>query len=45
VEPKKLVDPLDIAGYLMSLYDDDRRAGNAPYVLAENSLEAEWVAS
>lgn len=37
-----LVDPLDIAEYLLGLHDIERRAGNADYDLASDLLEAEW---
>jgi hypothetical protein len=42
VDPTK-VDPHDVSDWLMSLYEDEARVGNAPFVLAENHLEAEWA--
>lgn len=41
VDPTTL-DPMEVAEYLFSLYDEDRRVGNAPYELAAGSLSAEW---
>jgi hypothetical protein len=43
VDPTK-VDPVEVAEYLLGLYDDDARANGRRFILAENHLEAEWSA-
>jgi hypothetical protein len=42
VDPAR-VDPHDIANYLLGLHDIEMHSGNAPFILGESSLQAEWA--